>query len=62
MYMKSATSGNRLPAKILEKSRLRKFFLMPWVMVEYQGSGLSGPCTCVGWYRPSDIGGYSDNT
>lgn len=62
MYVTSCTNSKHLPTKIIKRSRLRKFFLLPWVIVEYEGTNLKGNCTYVNWMRPSDIGGYSDNT
>jgi hypothetical protein len=62
MYVTSCTSGCRLSARILKKCRIRKFFLLPWLMVEYQGTNLEGNCSYVRWMRPSSIVGYSDNT
>jgi hypothetical protein len=62
MYVTSCTSGGKLPAKIIKKSRIRKFFQLPWIKVEYEGSNLKGPCTYISWMRVSEIGEYTDKT
>lgn len=62
MHVTSCTSGIKLPAEIISKCRIRKFFLLPWLMVEYEGTNLQGPCTYTGWMRPAEVDGYSDNT
>lgn len=51
----SATSGNLLPAVKIRESKIRKFFMLPWVFVGYIGTGLKGPCVCKRWYNPQDI-------
>ena len=55
MYVISATSGRRMPAWIVRRSRLRKWFGLPWLEVEYLGSGLKGVFLSRAWMRPSDI-------
>ena len=56
MYVISATSGRRLPAWIVRRSRLRKWVGLPWVEVEYLSRGLKGHCLLGRvWARPSDI-------
>lgn len=55
MFVKSATSGNFLPAKIIKKSFIRKLFLLPYILIEYIGSDLKGKCKRTQWYKPSNI-------
>ena len=59
MYVISATSGRRMPAWIVRRSRLRKWFGLPWVEVEYLGRGLKGVCLGRAWMRPGDIASRS---
>ena len=59
LFVTSGTSGNKLPAEILMKSKVRRFFLMPWIKVQYLGTNMSGYKTFTHWFRPADIDGYS---
>ena len=62
MYVILATSGGRLPAWIVRRSRLRKGLGLPWVEVEYLRRGLKGVCLGRAWVRPSDIASCSKCT
>jgi hypothetical protein len=54
--IKSITSGNLLPSRKLEESKIRKFFGLPHVKMETQITSLSrGETTSIGWYRPVEI-------
>ena len=56
MYVISVTSGSRIPAWIVRKSRLRKWLGLPWVEVEYLSRGLKRHCLLGRvWAHPSDI-------
>jgi len=55
MYVKSITTGNKLPAKIIKKSLLRRLFLLPYILVEYQGAGLRGVKDYTTWMHQSEI-------
>ena len=61
MFVKSMTSGNLLPAKIIKKSFIRKLFLQPYILIEYIGSNLEGKCNRTQWYKPSNIIDFSEN-
>ena len=55
MYIKSGTSGNNLPAKIVRKSFWRNLFFLPNILVEYLGSNLHGPKIYSTWvYKVTD--------
>ena len=51
----SATSGRRMPAGIVSRSRLRKWVGLAWVEVEYLRRGLKGVCLGRAWMRPGDM-------
>lgn len=56
MYVISMTSGRRMPAWIVRRSRLRKWVGLPWVEVEYLSRGLKRHCLLGrAWVRPGDI-------
>jgi len=55
MHVKSATTGNNLPAKIVKKSLLRRLFFLPGILVEYQGTGLKGIKTYTTWMYKTNI-------
>ena len=55
MFVKSITTGNKLPAKIIKKSLLRSLFFLPNTLVEYQGTGLKGIKTYTTWMYKTDI-------
>jgi len=55
MYVKSITTGNKLPAKIIKKSLLRRLLLLPHILVEYQGTGLQGIKNYEIWMYQSEI-------
>lgn len=59
VYITSITSGNKLPAEIVMKSKIRRFFFLSWIKVECLGTDMRGPKVYTGWYLPHDIGGYS---
>ena len=62
MFVKSATSGNLLPAKIIKKSFIRKLFLQPYILIEYIGSDLKGKCKKTQWYKPSNIIDFNEDS
>ena len=55
MYVKSVTSGNRLYGEVIRESRVRKWFLMPSVFVEYMAKGLKGDTLYTAWFYKSEI-------
>ena len=58
MYIKSITSGNRLPAVVYKKSKIRKLLGFPWVKLQYIGYSLNGVSVNYGWFKPEEIEGY----
>jgi len=55
MYVKSIPTGNKLPAKIIKKSLIRRYFLFPDILVEYEGTGLKGIKNYATWMYQSEI-------
>lgn len=55
VFIKSVTTGNKLPARIIKKSLLRNLFFLPSILVEYQGTGLKGIEIYTTWMRKTDI-------
>jgi len=55
MYVKSITSGNKLPAEIIKKSWLRRLFLLPHILVWVQGTDSKGVKFYRTWMRQSEI-------
>lgn len=58
MYIKSITTGHPMPAVQVRSSKWRRFFHLPYVLVAYFGTNLSGPRITIQWFKPSDIGDY----
>ena len=62
-YTHSMTTGNQIPLEIIMKSRLRKFFLMPWIMTSRTHKPMGKSAEEVfEWSYAKDIGGYRDHT
>jgi len=55
MFIKSMTSGNKLPAKELKRSFFRRLLFLPHIYIEYQAKGLQGFKTVAVWLYPSEI-------
>lgn len=55
MYIRSFTSGNLLPARILRKSKIRKFFGLPYIFIKYEGTNLKGPMSYTGWFYQDEV-------
>ena len=55
MFIKSMTSGNMLPAKIIKKSFFRELFFLPHIYIEYLSMGLRGLRNSTIWIYPSEI-------
>lgn len=55
--VKSATSGNALPATVLKRSKMRAFFRLPSIKLAVLCTGLTGYRVSTSWYYPNDITG-----
>ncbi len=55
LSIKSATSGNLLPAEISTTSNLRKFFGLPHIKLIVVGTNLKGLEVRSGWYKDADL-------
>jgi len=55
MYINSATSGNRLSAYIVNQSKLRRFFGLPYLFVSYQAVNYQGPYMTTAWFYPTEV-------
>jgi len=55
VYVRSITSGNVLPAKLICKSRLRGLFKLPNLYVAYLGTNLKGDILRKRWFYQIDI-------
>lgn len=55
MYVRSGTSGNLLPARIIRFSKLRKFFRLPSILVEVEGTNRRGPISRTSWFYQDEV-------
>ena len=55
LCIKSATSGNLLPCIVIKKSKIRKFFNLPNVLVDALVRGLQGYRISLSWHREAEI-------
>lgn len=54
-YLRSITTGNRVPCTVIKRSWVHRVFLLPSVQVEYIYEGLSGPIYKKRWRYPSEV-------
>ena len=57
IFVRSLTTGNLLPAKILRISDWRYYFGLPWIQYSYVGTRLNFGWDFLGphWARPSEF-------
>ncbi len=55
LTVRSKTSGNLLPARVLDTSSLRRFLGSPHIKMVVLGANLKGLNVMTGWYKNTDI-------
>lgn len=54
-YLRSITTGNKVPCNIEKRSLVRKLFFLPSVKVSYTYLGLTTSTYNVRWFYPSEV-------
>lgn len=57
MYIKSATSGNLLPAYVIRTSKIRAFFGLASLYVIYYVNSFGSDTIRNGWFLPEEVYG-----
>ncbi len=55
MYIKAKTSGNMIRVVEVKRSKIRKFFGLPYIKVIFAGKNLQGPVIRAKWCQPKEI-------